>query len=580
MAVATQTPRRTRGGALDGFDRFVERVLRDWKVNGAAVIIVRDGEVAFSRGYGLRDAGKGLPVTEHTLFPLASVTKAFTTMAIGILADDGILDWDTPVRHYLPAFALWDQFATERMTPRDLVTHRSGLPRHDLMWYHSTASRAELVERLRYLEPTKDFRTMFQYQNLMYMTAGYLAGEVVGSTWEEVVESRIFEPLGMVSSNFSVVTSQQAPDFSLPYRRKKNRIEEIPFYVEQDALGPAGSIVSSAADMGQWLKLHLGRGQVGDLRIVSEGQVRQMHSPQIVIPSAGRWPEMPANSYGLGWDVQPYRGRALVHHGGNIDGFSTLCAFLPDDNLGVVVLSNSDASPSPYIIAWNVFDRCIGGPVVPWSRRFKEDRKEFEAAEQRGKEKRAEDRIRGTRPSHPLGAYTGTYAHSGYGRLRVDLVDGKLVAAYNGMDLPMKHYHYDTFELTYERFDFTAKVTFAANHRGEIAQISAPLEPTVRDIIFERVPDETMTDPAFLETFCGTYEFMGLPVVVSFKNDALQVAVPGQPEYVLTPVKGTEFAVRGLSGFSVTFNVDAEGRASEALLNQMGAVFTAKRRSD
>ena len=188
--------------------------------------------------------------------------------------------------------------------------------------------------------------------------------------------------------------------------------------------------------------------------------------------------------------------------------------------------------------------------------------------------------MRRTRPSHPLSAYTGTYAHPGYGRLRVDLVNGKLVAAYNGMDLPMKHYHYDTFELTYERFDFTARVTFGANQRGEIAQISAPLEPTVRDIIFERVPDETMTEPAFLEAFCGSYEFMGMPVVVSFKGDSLQVAVPGQPEYMLVPVAGTEFAVRGLSGFSVTFNVDAEGRAIEALLNQMGAVFVAKRRGD
>jgi CubicO group peptidase (beta-lactamase class C family) len=578
MVVATR--RRARGGALEGFERFVERLLRDWKVNGAAIIIVRDGEVAFSRGFGFRDVENELPVTEHTLFPLASVTKAFTTMAIGILADDGILDWDTPVRHYLPALALWDPFATERMTPRDLVTHRSGLPRHDLMWYHSTATRADLVERLRYLEPTKDFRTMFQYQNLMYMTAGFLAGEVVGSTWEEVVQTRIFDPLGMVSSNFSVATSQQAPDFSLPYRLQKRRTEEIPFYVEQEALGPAGSIVSSAADMGQWLKLHLGLGQVGDMRIVSEGQIRQMHAPQIVVPSSGRWPELPANSYGLGWDVQPYRGRAMVHHGGNIDGFSTLCAFMPDDYLGVAVLTNMDGSPVPYILAWNVFDRCIGGPVVPWGRRFKEDQKEIESAGQRGKAKRVEDRIRRTRPSHPLADYAGTYAHPGYGQMRVDLDNGRLVATYNGMELPLKHYHYDTFELTYERFEFTAKVTFAADHRGEIAQIAAPLEPTVRDIIFARVPDETMTDPAFLEPLCGTYEFMGTPVVVSFKGDALQVAIPGQPEYVLTPVKGTEFAVRGLSGFSVTFNVDAEGSVTDALLNQMGAVFVAKRRGD
>jgi hypothetical protein len=305
-----------------------------------------------------------------------------------------------------------------------------------------------------------------------------------------------------------------------------------------------------------------------------------MHTPQIVIPTAGRWPEMPANSYGLGWDVQPYRGRTMVHHGGNIDGFSTLCAFLPDDNLGVVALTNSDGSPLPYILCWHVFDRFIGGRPIPWTARFQEDRKEFQTAERRGRAKQAEDRIRGTRPSHPLGDYTGTFEHPGYGRFHVDLVDGKLAATFNGMELPLKHYHYDTFELTYERFDFTARVTFSANHRGEITHLSAPLEPTIRDIVFDRVPDETMTDPAFLAPLCGTYELMGLPVVVSFKGDSLQVSVPGQPEYVLTPVGGTEFAVRGLSGFSVTFNVDAEGNVTEALLSQMGALFTAPRRSE
>src|SRR5579885_1593422 len=188
---------------LEGIEDFVRRMLEEWKVQGCAVAIIKDGEILLSQGFGLRNTAEGLEVTPETLFPIASCTKAFTATSVALLADEGKLDWDTPVRKYLPSFRLFDSFATERMTPRDLVTHRSGLPRHDLMWYHSTRSRQELFDRLQYLEPSKDFRSLWQYQNLMYMTAGYLAGEVAGQSWEDLVQKRLFDPLGMTSSNFS-----------------------------------------------------------------------------------------------------------------------------------------------------------------------------------------------------------------------------------------------------------------------------------------------------------------------------------------------------------------------------------------
>src|SRR5579884_3599427 len=189
---------------LQGFEEFVGTIMQDWKVPGLAISIIKDGEIIFSNGFGKRDVDGGLEVTPQTLFPIASCSKAFTTTAMAMLADEGKLDWDTPVKHYLPTFKLYDSFVSEHMTPRDLVTHRSGLPRHDLMWYHSTRSRQELFDRLQYLEPSKDFRSLWQYQNLMYMTAGYLAGEVAGQSWEDLVQKRLFDPLGMTSSNFSV----------------------------------------------------------------------------------------------------------------------------------------------------------------------------------------------------------------------------------------------------------------------------------------------------------------------------------------------------------------------------------------
>src|SRR5437660_2088944 len=204
---------------LQGFDDFVYQVMQDWKVQGLAIAIIKDGEVILSRGFGKRDVANDLDVTPHTLFPIASCSKAFTTAALAVLADMGKLDWDTPVRVYMPEFKLLDPFATERMTPRDLVSHRSGLPRHDMAWYNASATRRELFERLQYLEPTKDFRSLWQYQNLMYMAAGYLVERITGQTWEEFVRQHLFAPLEMTASNFSIVeTVEQAENFSHPYK--------------------------------------------------------------------------------------------------------------------------------------------------------------------------------------------------------------------------------------------------------------------------------------------------------------------------------------------------------------------------
>jgi CubicO group peptidase (beta-lactamase class C family) len=205
---------------LQGLDEFVHIIMQEWKVPGLALSVIKENEVIYARGFGQRDKEQGLPVTPQTLFPIASCTKAFTTAALGILADQGKLDWDTPVRAYIPSFKLYDPVASERVTPRDLVSHRTGLPRHDLVWYNNTtATRRDLFERLQYLEPTKDLRSFWQYQNLMYMAAGYLVETISGRTWEEFVREHLFQLLEMKSSTFDVVqTSREADDYSHPYK--------------------------------------------------------------------------------------------------------------------------------------------------------------------------------------------------------------------------------------------------------------------------------------------------------------------------------------------------------------------------
>ena len=570
--VSTETIRE-----LKGFDGFVERLMRDWKVNGVAVAIAQNGEIIHSKGYGLRDVDQNLEVNPHTLMPIGSTTKTFVTAGISLLVDDGLVSWDTPVREYLPAFKLWDQFASERMTPRDMACHRSGLPRHDFMWYGSSASRAELFGRLQYLEPTADFRTIWQYQNLMYMTLGYLTGEVSGMSWEEFVQKRIFDALGMAGSAVTSTGAKESPDLSRGYRKEKNKIVEMPLYEGFTAVAPAGSIVSSVADMSQWLLVHLNDGKIGDRHFLSEAQVRELHKPQMVIEE-GKHAELPHASYGLAWFVQPYRGHNMIHHGGNIDGFSSMFALMPQDNVGVVILTNMDGTPVRDILMYNVFDRFIDGKQVPWNARSKAEYKEFEAAQARGKEKAKSDKVRGTRPSHPLPAYAGTYTHPGYGPLTVELEDGVLTATYNNTRMPLKHYHYDVFDMTMDRFGVTFKVTFQTDTRGTVHQLLAPLEASLPERVFTRAADTSMRDPAFLRPFTGAYEIMGAVMAVELKGDTLILSIPGQPDQELEPIKGTEFAVKGMTGATVQFKRDDAGKVTAAEVSTMGAVLIATRK--
>ena len=246
--------------ALAGFDEIVERGLKELNVPGAAVAIVKDDEIILAKGYGFRDVENKIPMTADTLLAIGSASKAFTTFAMGILVDEGKLDWENPVRNYIPWFRLYDTFSSERLTPRDLVTHRSGLPRHDLSWYNNyEAPREEFVRRLAHLKPTADLREKFQYNNFMFLTAGYLVEVLTEKKWEDAIRTNVFKPLGMERTNFSVEDSQKDEDFALPYRERKGTIEKIPFRNISN-MGPAGSINSSvneplAFGPSQWRKI-------------------------------------------------------------------------------------------------------------------------------------------------------------------------------------------------------------------------------------------------------------------------------------------------------------------------------------
>ncbi len=555
---------------LDGFDDFARQELRDWKCDGFAIAIVQDGKIILSKGYGLRDVKRNLPVTGTTLFAIGSATKSFTVTALGTLVDQGKLDWDKPVRDYLPGFRLWDQFATERMTTRDLVTHRSGLPRHDLMWYNSPFTRQEIFERLRYLEPNKDFRTAFQYQNLMFMTAGYLAGQIAGTTWEQLVRKSIFEPLGMTGSNFSINDMQKSADFSQPYQVVNDVPVDMPFR-NIDAIGPAGSINSNVEDMTKYLIMHLAKGK----GVVSAANEMQMMVPQMAISTPSPDKELGDLAYGMGFFVTSYRGHKFVHHGGNIDGFSSLVAFLPGDNIGLVILTNQNASALPAVVAYNVWDRLLGLNQIDWTARVKQQRAMTKASEEDAKRKGYTIQRSGTHPSHDLGEYAGEYEHPGYGIVKIEQSGTVLKIDYHGLGGVLTHFHYDVFEVPKdEKNPFSQeKVEFHNNLAGDIDSLGIPFEPTLKDISFTRLGDRSMTQKTFLQPLAGEYERGPITAVVAMKGDtALTLAMPGLPVYNLVPVRGTKFNIKELNGYSVEF------KGGDLVFYQPNGTFSATRK--
>jgi len=474
------------------FFAFVHKTLAEWKVPGVGVAVVKGGKVILAEGYGLRDVQNNLAVTPRTIFAIGSSSKAFTATAVGIMVDEGKLGWDKRVRDYLPTFQLQDEFATTQMTPRDLLCHRSGLPRHDLVWYGCALSRKELFDRMRYLEPKADFRSIFQYNNFMFMTAGYLTGKVAGSTWEDVVRTRIFEPLGMKDSDFSVEDSRKKPNHALPYGEKDDNVVELPFR-NIDAMGPAGSINSNVLDMAQWLLLNLNKGKAGDKQVISESSLAEIHSPQMVIQAGAfrileKFPEMFTSSYGLGWIITNYRGHTWIHHGGNIDGFTAFVTFFPRDDIGIVVLSNMSGASVPEIIALNVADRLLGFDQVSWSERYMEIRDKRKAVAEKRKAQVDKDRKTGTRPSHPLEDYVGDYVHPTYGTLTFLKNGDGLRATRYGIMFAAAHYHYDVFELTSEDSGMKLKASFSLDLKGNVVSVSVPfaLTPGIKDIVFTR----------------------------------------------------------------------------------------------
>jgi CubicO group peptidase (beta-lactamase class C family) len=573
-------PVATAKDALAGFDEVAIDAMKKFEVPGMAIAIVKGKEVIYAKGFGYRDVEKQSPVTADTLFAIGSSSKAFTTFVLGTLVDEGKLEWDKPVRNYIPWFKLYDPVMTERLSVRDLVTHRSGLPRHDLVWYNNfDATREAFVRRLAYLEPSADLREKFQYNNLMFLTAGYLTEVMTGKTWEEAVRARVLAPLGMKRTNFSVADSQKDSDFARPYEKKDGKIVKMPFRPITN-LAPAGSINSSVNEMARWVVVHLNGGKYADKKLAEAPTVADMHLAHMVTGATSPEPEITGGEYAMGWFVDSYRGHNRVEHGGNIDGFSANVVLFPKDDFGMVVLTNLNGTPLRDLIAQVVADRLLGLKPRDWIAQGAARRALAEAAGKEGEKKKAVTRVAGTVASHKLGEYAGEYEHPGYGILKVAVNGDHLEATFNRITTPLEHWHYDTFSGVKAEDDTfeNMKYTFQTDANGFIASVTVPFEPAVKEIVFARKPDARLFDPAYLARFAGDYNLLGQTISVGIKGNALVANLPGQPQLDLVPSLSGDFVLKQVQIVTLHFVDDEQGKPTAVELRQPGTVLTAKRK--
>ncbi len=437
---------------LAEIDAYAQKVREEWNVPGMAIAIVKDDKLIFARGYGVREMGKTGKVDENTLFAIASNTKAFTTAALAILIDEGKLKWDDKVSQYLPEFEMYDPYVTRELTVRDLVSHRSGLDTFsgDLLWYETTYTSDEVLRRVRFLKPVSSFRSRYGYQNLMFTAAGEIVERVSGKPWSEFVQERILKPLEMRRTKTSVRDLKD--NYAMPHNESGGKGLRVLHLGNVDAAAAAAGLESSVRDLSNWLRLQLGRGTFEGKQIFKRERSAEMWSavtPLGVNPFPPKdAPTKMFSAVGLGWFLNDYRGRKMVSHTGGLDGMLSQTAMLPEENLGLVVLTNSEA-PAYSIMVNKILDVFLDvAPKRDWSAERLERYKQNKTREAEEDRKLVEARAKNTNPSLSLANYAGKYSGELYGDATVTQENGKLVlrlAPAPNFVADLEHWHYDTF---------------------------------------------------------------------------------------------------------------------------------------
>ena len=474
LCVAMSVVALAREDGLAGIDAYAAKAVKDWKVPGLALAVLKDGKVVLSKGYGVRELGRPETVDAHTLFAIGSTTKAMTATLVGMLVDENKVMWDDPVIRHLPSFQLKDPAVTRELTVRDLLTHRGGLPNTDYLWYGQSNSMPRILERVRLVDPAYSLRSRFVYQNVMYGTAGQLIEAVSGKPWTELLRARIFEPLGMRESFATLAMVPKGANVASPHYEIDGTVKVIE-NMAVDSVAAAGSVWSSVHDMSKWLQFLLDEGVVGGKRLLAERTVAELFRPQVVVPDTqyptSRLVKPHWMTYGLGWFQQDYRGRAVDFHTGSIDGMVALAGMIRDEELGVMVLGNLDHAEVRHALMYSTFDRAAGQGGRDWSGELQKLYGEAGQRSAAAQKMIESQRVTGTSPSLPLASFAGTYADPLRGEIEVTLDGDALRIKYGtGFAGRLEHWHYNTFRARWTAaWRSSPLVNFTLNPAGQPA---------------------------------------------------------------------------------------------------------------
>ncbi|HMK05501.1 MAG TPA: serine hydrolase [Ferruginibacter sp.] len=413
----------------DSIDNYISKALADWQIPGAAVCIVKNGKVVMMKGYGVREMNSNDKVDEHTLFMIGSNTKAFTGTALAMLHVDKKLSLDDKVQKWLPDFKLYDPWVAKEANIRDLLCHRLGFETFegDFMYFDSDLTVAEVREKMGRLKPMHSFRSKWGYTNSAFLTAGEIIPKVTGKSWGNYVTDNIFKPLGMNNSLAMSKDIKASNNKALAHTVVMGELRKIP-YGNIDNMAPAGSISSSVNDMSKWVMAQLDNGKLDGKQIIPAAAIEQTRTPHSILGNGGHmFNKAHFALYGLGWFLEEYAGRKIVAHTGGVNGFVTSVCLIPEEKLGIIVLTNTDANNFFEALRNEIQDAYLGLPYRNYSKVFLD--------QHHAGEKQKEKQWKGIRDSIalnpktelPLTSYAGEYLHEVYGNMNIKIESGKLI---------------------------------------------------------------------------------------------------------------------------------------------------------
>lgn len=568
--------------STEGLDSTFSKILSDWKCAGMAVAVVKKDQLLYAKGFGYSDIGKKIPVTANTLFAAGSCTKSFTCALIGMLQEEGKLSIDQPATTYLPELHFSKPELDREITLRDMMSHRTGLPRHDEAWgLFTSRSGDSLLQKVAGQETSALPREKWQYNNFMFLAQGKLIEQLTGKSYIQYLTERILKPIGMQRINFSVDQMGKDADRALGYATINNKPEQFP-YTNLDAMSPVGGINTSVTEMAKWIQLWINGGKYKNETIIPAGFLKEAISSQMIIsggvPQANN-PDLYFSTYGFGWFLSSYRGHYRVEHGGTITGFSANMCFFPTDSIGIVVFTNQNLSQVTSIVRNILADRLLGLPAKDWHKMLYKP--------QLAANPYIKPVLTGklNTPAHTLKAYTGQYFHKGYGSFTIVTERDSLFARFPGSSWWLRPDQYDVFE-AYE-YDSVAgpeqlrmKLVFRQSSSGSITAVELPLEPALPEpLLFTRTAIPQTMDAKSLQAYTGDYQLTGMVLKVQLKNNqTLSLVVPNQPEYELVPEGDDHFQLKGIPGYSVQFRNQGAAGFDTMILQQPNGNFTAQRK--